>query len=98
MFKGVIEMKETKIKPKTRKQIETEIDSIITGKDRSQRGKMLNKAYKTLCVIKPAKQVRQEFIDEYVKKYGEISSGKKTIEELKQESMDDIKKAKTTGI
>jgi len=89
-----MKVKKEKIKPKTRKEIEEEIDSIITGKDRSQRGKMLNKAYKTLCVIKPAEQVRQEFIDEYVKKYGEISSGKKTIEELKQESMDDIKKAK----
>ena len=93
-----MKVKKEKIKPKTRKEIEEEIDSIITGKDRSQRGKMLNKAYKTLCVIKPAEQVRQEFIEQYVKKYGEISSGKKTIEELKQESMDDIKKAKTTGI
>ena len=89
-----MKVKKEKIKPKTRKEIEEEIDSIITGKDRSQRGKMLNKAYKTLCAIKPAKQVRQKFINEYVKKYGEISSGKKTIEELKQESMDDIKKAK----
>jgi len=93
-----MKVKKEKIKPKTRKEIEEEIDSIITGKDRSQRGKMLNKAYKTLCVIKPAKQVRQKFIKQYVQKYGEISSGKKTIEELKQESMDDIKKAKTTGI
>ena len=89
-----MKVKKEKIKPKTRKEIEEEIDSIITGKDRSQRGKMLNKAYKTLCVIKPAKQVRQKFIKQYVQKYGEISSGKKTIEELKQESMDDIKKAK----
>ena len=93
-----MKVKKEKIKPKTRKEIETEIDSIITGKDRSQRGKMLNKAYKTLCVIKPAKQVRQEFIDEYVKKYGEISSGKKSIAQLKEESLADMKKAKTTGI
>ena len=91
-------MKKEKIPKKSLKEIESEIDNIIKGKDKSTRGKMLRKAYITLCAIKDPKQVRQEFIDEYVKKYGEISSGKKSIAQLKEESLADIKKAKTTGI
>jgi len=87
-------MKKEKIPKKSLKEIETEIDNIIIGKDKTTRGRMLHKAYLTLSTIKPAKQVRKEFIDEYVKKYGEISSGKKSIAQLKEESLADMKKAK----
>jgi len=90
------EMK-VKIKPKSREEIEKEIDDILAGKDKSPRGIMLRNASKALKFHKTNKEIRDLFVEEYVKKYGELSSGKKSVEQLKEESLADIKKAKTTG-
>jgi hypothetical protein len=87
-------MKQIKIQPKSRKQIEDEIDGILAGKDRSQRGTMLRNAANALRVMNTAEEIRQMFIQEYIKKYGELESGKKTIEQIKQEALKDSQKAK----
>ena len=93
-----MKVKKEKIEPKTREEIEKEIDDVLSGKDKTQRGNMLRKSVLVLKAFKTKEQIRQLLIDEYVKKYGEISSGKKSIKQLKKESLEDIEKAKTTGI
>ena len=87
-------MKPLIIPKKSDKQIEEEIDSILTGKDHSNRGKMLRTAAKTLRVLHSEEDIKKMFIKEYKKKYGELQSGKKTLEQIKQEAIEDSRKAK----
>lgn len=91
-------MKALKVKFKTDKEIENDIDACLSGRDKSQRGTMLRSAAKALSLMKTKEEIRQLFIDEYKKKYGDLYSGKKSLEQIKQESLEDAKKAKEAGL
>ena len=88
-------MKQPVIPHKTDKQIEEEITNILNGKDRSQRGAMLRKASNALTLFKgmSKEQVKAMFIAEYKKKYGDLQTGKKTLDQIKSESVADAKAA-----
>lgn len=92
-----MKLRKTKIPTKTRTEIEQEIEDVLSGKDKSKRGKMLRRASKGLMFTMSKEQIKDLFVKEYIKKYGELSSGKITIEELKEQSLKDSKKARTTG-
>lgn len=81
-----------KIPTKTREQIEKEIDYSLSNKDQSQRGKMLKKARFALLALYPKEKIREMFIDEYIKKYGELKTGKTSLEQIHKESITNAKK------
>jgi len=88
-------MKEPIIPQKTDKQIEEEIDRILTGKDRSPRAIMLRNAARTIG-LQPGmtkELVRFNFIQEYKKKYGLLQTGKTTIAKIQKESLEEIEQA-----
>jgi hypothetical protein len=88
-------MKQPEIPFKTDKQIEDEIENILSGRDRSQRAAMLRKASNALTLFKgmSKEQVKEMFIAEYKKKYGDLQTGKKTLEQIKSESIAEAKAA-----
>jgi len=75
-----------KIPSKSRKEIELEINNIYDGKDHTPRGLMLKRAMIPLKMTMSRQEIIDLFVGEYVKKYGELSSGKKSLENLKKES------------
>jgi hypothetical protein len=77
------------------RQIEDEIENILSGRDRSQRAAMLRKASNALTLFKgmSKEQVKEMFIAEYKKKYGDLQTGKKTLEQIKSESIAEAKAA-----
>lgn len=86
-------MKEIKIQPKSREQIETEIGNILAGKDHSQRGMMLRNAARALSAFNTKEEIKEMFVKEYIKKYGQLERGEKTIEQIKQQAIKDSKDA-----
>lgn len=87
-------MKQNKIKKKTRKEIEQDIENVLNGKDKSQRGKMLRMASKPLLITQTKEEVKKMFVDEYVKKYGLLEKGKISVKELKKQSLKEIEQSK----
>jgi len=85
--------KQKKIEPKTRAEITQEIEDIFAKKINTKRAKMLRKASTALRSLKSQEEIKELFVEEYVKKYGELSSGKTTVEELKKSSVQDAKQA-----
>jgi len=75
-----------KIPDKTREEIEKEIKNIYDGKNHTPRGLMLKRAMIPLKLTMSEKEIINLFVKEYVKKYGELSSGKKSLEDIKKES------------
>ena len=80
-----MKIKEPKIIPKTREEIELEITEILENKGKHKHGAKLRQAAKVLSIYKTREEIRQLFIEEYVKKYGELSSGKTTIKKMQEE-------------
>jgi len=90
-------MKFLQTKPKTREEITLEIDNILNKKDKSMRGRMLYKSYQTIMVMNPQatkESIRNEFIEAYIKKYGELVTGKKSLDNIKKEAENDIQNLK----
>jgi len=75
-----------KIPNKTKKEIVQEINNIYDGKDHTPRGVMLKRAMLPLKMTMSRQAIVGMFVAEYVKKYGELKSGKKSLEDLKKES------------
>ena len=78
--------KQPKIEPKTREQITQEIENVLNKKDNSPRAKMLRKAAFALKALKTQDEIKAMFIEEYIKKYGELQTGKVSLKELKEQS------------
>jgi hypothetical protein len=95
-------MKEIKPKfpNKTEETMRNEFRNIMLGKDNSMRGRMLRNAGKALMIKDglTIDQIVEYFVAEYKKKYADLQSGKKTLEDIKKESMQDIETLKTIGI
>jgi len=87
-------LKKQKFPEKTREEIEKDIDNSMSGNDKSQRGTMLRRATLSLMAFYPKEKIREMFIDEYIKKYGELKTGKTSLSKLKKESFKQIKDAK----
>jgi len=90
--------KPKKLPEKTREEIEKDIDNAINGNDHSQRGKMLRRTTLGLMAIYPKEKIRQMFIDEYIKKYGELKTGKITFKKLKKQSEKELGVSKNDGL
>ena len=84
-------LKKTKVPEKTREEIEKDIDNAISGNDKTQRGLMLRRSALGLMAFYPKEKIRQMFIDEYIKKYGELKTGKTTLNKLKKDSEKKVK-------
>jgi len=80
-----MKLKQPKIIPKTREEIEIEITEILENKGNHKHGTKLRQASKILSMYKTKEEIKQLFIEEYVKKYGELSSGKTTIKKMQEE-------------
>ena len=87
-----MKMKQPKIPFKSDKEIETEITEILEGKGNHPHAGKLRKAAKMLGVFKTKEEIKQMFIEEYKKKYKPLQKGKITLEELKKQSVDSVKK------
>ena len=74
-----------KFPTKTREQVEKEMDDVFSGKDKSGRAKMLKKAAFAMKAFKTKEEIKQVFVEEYIKKYGELSSGKTSLNKIKKE-------------
>ena len=85
------------IPKKTREQITLEMENVFNGKDKSQRGTMLRSAIKVLMLTKPKEEIKKEFIEEYIKKYGELQTGKISLDKLRKDSEKDLKALKQLG-
>ena len=86
-----------KIPKKSKEEIEKEITDILKGKGHGQREIMLRMASKSLRVFNTQEEVIKLFVDEYIKKYGQLESGEKTLEQIKQEAIKDTATAKRLG-
>ena len=80
-----MKVKQPKIIPKTRKEIELEITEILENKGKHKHGNKLRQAAKVLSLYKTKEEIKSLFIEEYVKKYGELSSGKTTIKKMQEQ-------------
>jgi len=86
-----------KVPKKTKEEITKEITDILKGKGHGQREIMLRTAAKSLRIFNSEEEIINLFVKEYIKKYGQIESGEKTLEQIKQEATKDIASAKRLG-
>ena len=84
-----------KIPTKTREEIVKEIDDIFAGRDHSERGKLILRTSIPLKALMGEEKVKAMFVEEYIKKYGELKTGKKSVETMKKESEAELKKFDT---
>jgi hypothetical protein len=85
-----------KFPKKSDEDIEKEMRNIITGKDKSLRGRMLKQGM-TAIMIKDGigtEEVIKLMVAEYKQKYSDLCSGKKTLDDIKKESLRDVEEAK----
>jgi len=86
--------KQKEIPFKTDEEIETEIKEILSGKGKHKHAGKLRKAAKMLRAFKTPEEIESLFIEEYKKKYKPLQEGKTTLEDIKKESLDAVKKSK----
>jgi hypothetical protein len=80
---------------KSREDIEKEVTEILEGKGNHPHAGKLRKAAKVLSAFKTKEEIKELFIEEYVKKYGLLQTGKISLDELKKQSVAEIKKTGT---
>ena len=84
-------MKKPKIKPKTDKECEQEIDNIISGKTKTMGATIVRQWIKARLAVEPMDSIRKNLILEYKTKYGQLATGKTSLKKIGKEVGVDVK-------
>jgi len=84
-------MKKIKIKPKTDKECEKEIDNIISGKTKTMGATIVRQWIKARLAVEPMDSIRKNLILEYKTKYGQLATGKTSLTKIGKEVGVDVK-------
>ena len=88
-------MKGHVIPRKTWKECEQEIENIMSGKNKSRNAWIVRRFISARKLAgDPEETIKNMLTIEYHAKYGQLSSGKTSLEQLKKDSLNDLKKAK----
>ena len=88
-------MKGMAIPRKTWQECETEIENIMSGKNKSRNTWIIRRFISARKLAGDSEETIKEMLTiEYHKKYGELSSGKTSLEQMKKNSLKDLKSAK----
>ena len=91
-------MKKLKIKKMTLKEATEKIDNILNGKEKSFQARLVKNWFKARQTTHPKENVRKELIREMYEKHNGLAKGTISLEDLTEETKQEMKKAKTTGI
>jgi hypothetical protein len=84
-------MKNVKFPTKTYAEIYTEISDVMSGKKRTPGAFMIQQFVKARkCLGENEDTIKLALVREYIIKYGELKTGKKTLKQVQDESMKQI--------
>lgn len=92
-------MKNLKLSYKSDEQCMQDIDDIISGKNKSRNAWIVRRFISARKLAGDTPEViRMMLFREYKQKYGDLQSGRKTAEQIKKESIEEIKQATNAEI